>query len=276
MVVERSFLKWIAAGIVLLLLFSLPDGCTVRLKGVFKDVTFPVQHFSVKTVHNLKEGIDAVCGLGGMLKENGRLSEEVISLQAELAKREQLEQANLELQKQLGFYNSQKYRLIPCQVSARAINGWWQSLRLDRGAGKGIEPNRAVISPDGLVGKTTEVSAYTADVLLISDPSCQVSARVSRTGSFGMVTGHGVNARGYPVVRMQFIHKDAPVKAGDAVVTSGLGGVFPKDILIGCIETVGLEEAGLYQVAVIIPKAVTEMMEVVFVAAGDPHAEVQQ
>jgi rod shape-determining protein MreC len=75
---------------------------------------------------------------------------------------------------------------------------------------------------------------------------------------------------------MQFIHKDAPVRAGDTVVTSGLGGVFPKDILIGYIESVGMEEAGLYQYADIIPKAVTELMDVVFVTDAEENSEAEE
>ncbi len=276
MFVQRSFFKWAAAVTALLLLFSLPGGCTARIKGIFKDTLTPLQRILIKTVQSLKEGVDTVRGFGGLLEENKRLSEEVIYLQAKQVDSENLEQENRHLQDQLDFYNRQKHTLISCQVTARTISGWWQSMRLDKGRAQGVEANRAVISPDGLVGRTDEVSAYTADVLLLSDPACKVSARVSRTGSFGLVTGRGVNAQGYPVARMQFIHKDSPVRAGDAVVTSGLGGVFPKDILIGYIESVSTEEAGLYKVADIIPKAVTELMDVVFVAAEEENAEAEE
>ncbi len=276
MVVQKSFLKWAVAVAALLLLFNLSGGCTARIKGIFKDPISTVQAFFIKTAHSLKEGGNTVRGFGGVMEKNSRLSEEVIYLQAKLVELENLEQENRHLQDQLDFYKRQKHTLIPCQVTARTISGWWQSMRLDKGRAQGVEAGRAVISPDGLVGRTAEVSVYTAEVLLISDPACKVSARVSRTGSFGLVTGLGVNAQGYPVARMQFIHKDAPVRAGDAVVTSGLGGVFPKDILIGYIETVGMEEAGLYQYADIIPKAVTELMDVVFVAGEEENAEAEE
>lgn len=276
MFVERNFFKWVAAAVALLLLFSLPGGCTARIKGVFKDAFTPLQRIFIKTSQSLKEGVDTVRGFGGLLEENKRLSEEVIYLQAKQVDLENLEQENRHLRDQLDFYNRQKHTLISCQVTARTISSWWQSMRLDKGRAQGVEANRAVISPDGLVGRTDEVSAYSADVLLLSDPACKVSARVSRTGSFGLVTGRGVNAQGYPIARMQFIHKDAPVRAGDAVVTSGLGGVFPKNILIGYIESISTEEAGLYQVADIIPKAVTELMDVVFVAAEEENAEAEE
>jgi rod shape-determining protein MreC len=276
MVLKKSFFKWAAAVIALVLLFSFPGGCTARFKGIFKDALSPLQRIFVQTVGSLKEGVDTVRGFGGLLEENSRLSEEVIYLQAKQVALENLEQENRHLQDQLDFYNRQKHSLIPCQVTARTISGWWQSVRLDKGRAQGVEANRAVLSPDGLVGRTADVSIYTADVLLVSDPACKVSARVNRTGSFGLVTGHGVNTQGYPVARMQFIHKDAPVQVGDAVVTSGLGGVFPKNILIGYIERVTTEDAGLYQIADIIPKAVTELMDVVFVAADEENAEMEE
>jgi rod shape-determining protein MreC len=68
---------------------------------------------------------------------------------------------------------------------------------------------------------------------------------------------------------MQFIHKDIPVRAGDAVVTSGLGGVFPKDVLIGYVDDVHTEETGLYQYADIIPNAVIDLLDVVFISTGN-------
>jgi rod shape-determining protein MreC len=276
MFVRKSFVRWAIGVFVLLLLFNLPGGCAIRIKGIFKDTASPAHRFVIKTVQSLKEGADTVRGFGGLFEENNRLSEEVIYLQARLVQLENLDQANRHLQDQLDFYSRQKQALIPCQVTSRTISGWWQSVRLDKGRSQGIEGMRAVISPDGLVGRTAEVSAHTAEVLLLSDPACKVSAKVSRTGSFGLLSGRGVNAQGYPVVRMQFIHKDAPVQAGDAVVTSGLGGVFPKDILIGYIERIGMEETGLYQYADIIPKAVTELMDVVFVAAKAVNEESEE
>jgi rod shape-determining protein MreC len=245
------------------------------MKGVFKDTLTPVQHLVLNVGRSLKEGADTVRGFGGLAEENRRLSQETVHLQARLRVLENLQQENLYLRQQLEFRDQQAEHLIACRVSARPISGWWQSVRLNKGTEDGVDSDRAVISSDGLVGRTAAVSRHTADVLLVSDPACKVSARVARTGSFGIVSGYGTNREGYPVARMRFIHKDIPVRAGDAVVTSGLGGVFPKDILIGYIKSVEMEEAGLYQMADIIPKAVIELMDVVFVTADTPSPEAE-
>jgi rod shape-determining protein MreC len=270
---KKIVVRWAVAVALLLLLFSLPGGCTVRIKALFRDPLAPFQRAAVKTIRSLHEGFGAVRGFGGLVEKNSRLSEEVIYLQARLMELEKLEQENRRLHDLLGFHQRSGDTLIPCQVVARSINGWWQSVRLDKGRADGIESNRAVISPDGLVGRTDTVTERAADVLLLSDPACQVSARVSRTGSFGLVTGRGINVHGYPVARMRFIHKDAPVHPGDAVVSSGLGGVFPKNVLIGYIERVEMEETGLYLCADILPKAVTELMDAVFVTSGGGSGE---
>jgi cell shape-determining protein MreC len=132
---KRRFLKWAAAVFALLLLFNLPAGCTARVKGLFRDILTPLQHVLIKSGQSLKEGADAVRGFGGLLEENNRLSEELIYLQAKQVALENLEAENRHLQDQLDFYRRQERALIPCQVTARTMSGWWQSVRLDKGAG---------------------------------------------------------------------------------------------------------------------------------------------
>jgi len=271
MVEQKKVLRWVAVAFALLLILLLPDGCTSRVKGLFKNLVTPVQSGILKGGRSLKAGADSVRGFGGLAEENLRLRSEVVRLQAEARLNKNIEEENLKLRKLLAFHNRQTKALIPAEVAARSISGWWQSVRIAKGIKEGVLHNRAVISPDGLVGRTADVSAHTAEVLLISDPACKVSARVNHT--FGLVTGQGVNLKGYPVARMRFIHKDIPIRVGDEVVTSGLGGVFPRDVLIGRVEAVRIGENGLYQEADILPQAVINLTDVVFVSADEEGAE---
>lgn len=264
---KKNILKWSIAAVVLLLIFNLPDGYTVRFNGFFNDLLTPLHGFFLKSGRSLKAGVDSVRGFSGLAEENRRLYQEVIALQAESRVRDTLETENLRLSELLEFRNQQTIELIPAQVVMRSISGWWQSVRIGKGTRSGVHKDQAVISPDGLVGRTTSASLYSAEVLLVADPACKVSARVSRTGSFGLVVGKGVSHKGYPVAQMQFIHKDTPVRVGDDVVTSGLGGVFPKDVLIGRIEEIHTDDAGLYQIAEILPQAVANLTDVVFITA---------
>ena len=270
---QKKIMRWVLATFVLLLLFLLPDGCTARAKGLFKNWLTPIQSGFLKGSRSLKAGADSVRGFGGLAEENLRLREELVEYQAKARLNDDVKAEVDALRAQLKFRDTQASELIAAEIAARSINGWWQSVRLAKGFKDGVVVDRAVISPDGLIGRTVEVSGHTAEVLLLSDPACKVSARVSRTGSPGLVTGGGVNLKGYPVAQMQFIFKDAPVQVGDEVVTSGLGGIFPRDISIGYIESIQMEEGGLYQVAKILPKAVIHLTDVVFVTAGQEDAE---
>jgi rod shape-determining protein MreC len=214
--------------------------------------------------HRIHESVSALRGLGGLVEKNLELSEEVVRLQASARAFETLERDNRILNKQLLFYRESSFEMIPCEVIARGISGWWKTIRISKGLRHGVQADRAVVSPDGLVGKVVEADAFTAEVLLLSDPACKLSGRIARTGSFGIVSGAGQDVRGNPECHMQFINKDVAVRVGDEVVTSGLGGVFPAGILIGEIDSIRKDELGLYQEAVIIPKADLGILEYVF------------
>lgn len=259
----------LAVGLLLLFLF-LPEGCTRRIRRVFDRGITPVQEQVLKAGQRLREGAATVRGVGGLAEENRRLLEEMVRLQTQLHLLESLEEENRRLRDHFGFHDRTARPLIAAQVVSRSIDGWWQTVRINKGSRAGVVTDSAVISSDGLVGRVTEVRAGSAVVLLISDPASRVSAKIARTGSFGVVHGAGVNRKGYPVAQIRFLHKDIPVRPGDAVVTSGLGGIFPRDIRIGYVDRVYQDEAGLYQKADIVPKAVLDLLDVVFVFEGDP------
>lgn len=270
---KRIWIRWAAGAVGVLLLFQLPRGCEARLTGPVGDLLAPVQSVLLKGGRSLKEAADTMRGFGGLAEENRRLSEELVRLQARLNVLRNMENENIRLRELLAFRRQQPRELIACQVVSRSVSGWWQSVRIDKGERDGVQPDRAVLSPDGLIGRTANVTARSADVLLVSDPACRVSARIARTGSFGIVTGRGTTPAGYPRARMRFIHKDIPIQVGDKIVTSGLGGLFPRDLLIGYVDTIHTEETGLYQIAEVIPNAVVELMDSVFVTAERPGGE---
>lgn len=203
------------------------------------------------------------------------MSAELIHLRNEARDLRLLENENIELRRQLDFVRRTPRKLIPCEVIARDISGWWHTIRLNRGSGDGLVSPMAVMTMDGLVGRTVDVSLRTADVLLISDPSCKVSARIVRTGSFGLVSGTGETGAGRVLCTMEFMNKNVPILEGDEVVTSGLGGVFPTGLLIGYVEKVYRDKTGLFQRADVVPKADLGVLNYVF-AVADEGGEIDE
>ncbi|OGV42256.1 MAG: rod shape-determining protein MreC [Lentisphaerae bacterium GWF2_57_35] len=264
---------WIALGVVLLAVLNLPEAVSLQVKAALRDGVAPLQGALASSVRNTKEIFRLIRGFGGLAVENEQLAAEVVRLRNEVRDLKALDRENGALRDQLKFYKKTSLQMIPCEVIARDITGWWQTIRLGKGSTDGILPNMAVISSDGLVGKTVAVSSRTADVLLISDPTCRVSAQIIRTGAFGIVSGSGPTERGQVTCRMEFINKTVSIQPGDEVITSGLGGVFPKGLLVGYADKVVMDESGLYQRADVIPRADLGLLEYVFAVVEQGDAQ---
>ena len=252
---RSSLTVWLGLLALLLAVLNLPPAASRSVKNLVRETIAPLQESATRFLRRIQEGVSAVRGLGGLLEENKRLSQEVVRLLAQQRENRVLLRENEELRRQLGFVSRFAGDLVGGEVIARSRDGWWTTLRINKGASDGVQPEQAVISMDGLVGKTVTVSERTADVLLLSDPTCRVSAQILRTGSFGLVVGRGPSWEGQVVCRMEFINKNVPIVPGDEVITSGLGGVFPKGLLIGYVDRVYTDRSGLYQNADIISQA---------------------
>ncbi len=264
--------RWIALctiGLIVLAMMNLSDSASLRVKGVVRDGISPLQTALRGGVRNLREIFRYIRGIGDLAMENRGLSEEIVYLRGEMRMARELERDNQMLRDSLEFVRRFPNRLISCEVVGRDSTGWWQTVRLDKGSAAGVAEGRAVITPDGLIGRTVSVSPRTADVLLLSDPSCKVSVRLERSGVFGVVEGMGVKPGDQPACRMDFILASAQVEEGDEVVTSGMGGLFPKGLLVGRVRRVEMEEGGLYQTAWVDSAAALGGLEYAFVTATE-------
>ena len=128
-----------------------------------------------------------------------------------------------------------------------------------------------------LLDLLVSASARTADVLLLTDPSCKVSVQLASSPVFGVLegaTGEDTAGEGKaPLCRMDYIPRLESVGIGAEVVTSGLGGVFPRGLLVGHVVAVESEESGLYQRAWVELSAEMGLLEYAFVIATDEDLE---
>ncbi|MBU0679568.1 MAG: rod shape-determining protein MreC [Verrucomicrobia bacterium] len=273
---HKGFLVWVILGAVLLIVLNLPGSVSHQIKAAVREGLSPLQGLIGGISGNIKETVTVVRGLGGIVEENREMASDLVRLRNDVRARDYLEDENLQLRQQLQFLKQSERTLIPCEIIARDIAGWWQTVRLNKGAIDGVVPQRAVVTTDGVIGKTVDTSVRTSDVLLISDSGCKVSAKITRTGAFGVVSGQGLSWNGQVVCRMDFINVNVPVRPGDEVVSSGLGGVFPQGLLIGYVEKVYTERTGLYQYADVIPKADLGSLSYAFVVMEeeDPIASL--
>ena len=272
---RKGWTFWLALGAIVLIVLNLPAPANRALKNITREFLAPIQSLGANLSNRLRNAKDAVVARGGLPEQHQALHLELVDLQHQLIELEELRRENTLLRRQLRFTERSSRQLVPAEILARDISGWWQTLRIDHGSHPDVAPNQAVTTAEGLVGKILEVSGRTAEVLLISDPACRVAVEIGEQGAFGILSGQGLSWRGNVLCRLELINKNIPIERSDPVYTSGLGGIFPKGILVGYIEDVTLDENGLHQRATVRPRANLSDLRVVFILTQPPDAEAR-
>lgn len=149
-----------------------------------------------------------------------------------------LERENASLRDAVKFKAATKFDVVAAQVARRQPTTWWQTIEIDRGEQSKIGPQLPVLSSEGLVGKVDLVRKDRASVVLLTDEKCQVSAKVEGTPEVGILSGQRGQFEGTPLLRLRFLSKDAQIKPGQRVFTTGRGGLFPANVLLGTVESV--------------------------------------
>ena len=186
-----------------------------------------------------------------------------------------LDEARIEnemLRRQLNFKSAvPNRRLLSAEVIGHDPSNLLQYLIIDRGARDGIEMGMPVLAAEGLAGRISETSAASAKVMLITDPSSSVSALIQRTRATGVVEGYP----GHELI-MRYIPQGDTVAPGDIVLTSGLGGNFPKRLLIGQVASVVQTDVEMFQEARLIPAVSLRDLEAVMVLLSFSAGELPQ
>lgn len=197
-----------------------------------------------------------------LLAENQKLQTALVQMSIDAAKLKALEEENNILRKELNFIDEKKYKFVAAKIIAGVSDPLSQSVIINRGTRDGVEKGLAVIAEGGvLVGKVIEVNADYSKVLLLSDNKSRVAATIQNLDhTVGLVEGqYGLS------FAMTNIPQNQDVKAGDLVVTSGLEGKIPKDLLIAKVETIKSAESEIFKTALLTPIVVLDNLSNVVV-----------
>lgn len=198
--------------------------------------------------------------------ENQRLKANLHENVILLAKIKELEEENKRYKQLLDIESSlSEYQLRAAEIIMRSPDRWYQQVTINRGEKHGIKPNMAVMTPEGLVGRVKSVAQFSSVVELLTDAnrSNHVSAVVQGNDLiFGVIEGYDVEKE---ALYFQKIPIDAPLEEGQTVITSGLGGLYPRGIYIGEVIEVIPDEYGLTQSALVKPAANMYQLDKVFV-----------
>lgn len=179
------------------------------------------------------------------------------------------EAENNRLRAALDFQKNSPSEVIASKVIRRQPSTWWQTVMIDRGsAPKGnqrsvVSVQEPVLGDGGLVGKIDLVMDNMSTVLLLTDEQCQVAAKVEGSPEIGILSGERASDDDKPRLRLRFLSRDAKLKPGMRVFTSGRGGVFPANILLGTIESI--QHGAIDSEALVVPSVNFADLDTVFV-----------
>jgi rod shape-determining protein MreC len=204
-----------------------------------------------------------------VLAENARLRAENDRLRVEALRVADTDDENRRLRRLLALRDRLPLTTLPGEVIARE-GGWVRSLTVNRGLTDEITRMTPAIVPEGLVGRVVEVRRGTSVVKLLNDPASSVGATLQRTRTVGVVEG---DPRG--TMRFKYHARDGlAIQVGDLVVTSGAGGVFPKGIPIGRIQTIDDRGSALFHYAAVTSVVDFSRLEEVLLVTGRTAADL--
>lgn len=199
-------------------------------------------------------------------KDNASLKVENRSLRATNQALRDVEHEVNRLRRALNYRDRALFKLVPAEVVTRDASTWWRTITINRGKADGVEPDQAVVTDEGVVGKTATVADNISIVLLISDENCKVAATIEGSREQGIVSGERVTGSVNPMLDLNFLSKQANLGPGAKVYTSGVGGVFPSGLLVGVIQSFRVRE--LDGQARVTPAVDMTHLEDVFVVTG--------
>lgn len=181
----------------------------------------------------------------------------------------EIERENSQLRHALNFKQNTRFEVVAAKIIRRYPTTWWQTVEINAGSNHGIGTQLSVLSDEGLVGKIDRIdrSGDRASVILLTDEKCQVSARVEGTPEAGILSGQRGHTEGTPRLRLRFLSKNANIRPGLRVFTTGRGGIFQPNILIGTIESI--EKGPLDSEAIVRPSVNFEELNTVFVVLAN-------
>jgi rod shape-determining protein MreC len=242
---QKNYLALGAVVFVAVLLLSLPTRVTDRLKLAVESWFLPLFGLTSAGQQLPADLADSTMTRRELLKQLDTLRRDNQQLRVQAVQAAAIARENEQLRALLGWQRQAPWQLKLANVILRDPANWWRSVQIDKGSNDGIRENLPVITSAGLVGRVSSVSQTHSQVVLIGDPNCRVSATVENAArDMGVVLASG------PVdtslVSLTYLASSANLKPGQSVITSGLGGVFPKGIPIGQIVDSGSVEFGLY------------------------------
>jgi rod shape-determining protein MreC len=185
--------------------------------------------------------------------ENIKLKEELLNLKIENERLSRIEREYVKIEELLDMHEKYPdYHMTGVSVIAADPGVWYDNILIDKGRKDSVFSNMAVIGVGGLVGRVTEAGYNYSRVRTLIEDTFSVSAKSARTDDTGIVKGD-MKLKETGLCKMERININADILAGDEIVTSNLGNIYPPGITIGIVKEISVSADALTKTAIIEP-----------------------
>jgi len=257
----------------LLALLTSGDRTLTFVESTVGSVLQPVQSFASRASDSIIAFVESVFNTTEADLENQQLKVYVSQLEQSLNEMESLRQENVRLKELLTFAQSTpELTYVSGTVIGRSQGIWFDTFTINIGRSQGVDKNMPVVNAKGLVGRVSEVGGTWCKVVAIIDSSTNVSVMVERTRDNGMVRGLLQAGNATDSLALYYLPSDSDLTPGDKIVTSGIGGMYPKGLVVGTVSEVSRSGESDNN-AIILPSVDFRHIEEVMVVVGMPAQE---
>jgi rod shape-determining protein MreC len=241
----RLYFSIVATFIVLFFLMyqTYNEQGTSRFQMAVQTITYPVQTSVQSVVSTIKNTWNSYINLIEVNEENKRLKQQLLNMEEKLNQHIENSVQFFRLRSQLLFAQKKAHKEIFSEIIGESADNTHQIRLINRGSNQLLQRNYIVIRKEGLVGRIQSVSPYQSSVQLIIDHRSRVPALIQRNRVRGLIYGT------HDGMEMRQINQHAKIKIGDRVISSGLGNLYPKGILIGWVSGINREPHELFKTA---------------------------
>ena len=239
---------------------------TIRFKSIAYGVLYPFQFAGVRSITLVKDFFTSIENNRQLKQELAQVKKLLEQYEQSQYEYEEIKRENKRLRSLIGIQSEIEYETVIAEIVAKSPQNFYKTLVVNRGKSSGIEKWMPVVAYQNetrcVVGKVIDVQQFSARIQPIIDQSSYIGAMLMESRYSGLLQGQSPISDN---CLMQFVDRRAEINYGELVVTSGMGGVFPKGIVIGEIVSVSKKRYGIFQEALVSPVVDYGRLEEVYI-----------
>ena len=257
-----------------IIVLSIKGNSNIISSGV-GGVISPLQKIVYTVNEKVKGSFDFFINFSNVKKENEELTAKNAELENKLIEYERMKDENTRLREMFDYSQTNaNYDYLGCNIIGYSGGNISNGYIIAKGTKDGVEKDMVVITPAGLVGKVTKASSSFAIVQTILNENIAVAAMVESTDETTGILQGITDSKNKNLTELSNIPIESAIKEGDKILTSGLGEMYPKEIRIGEVISVEVDNVGIMKRAVVKPYVDFNKLEELFVVVPKEKVDI--